>query len=472
MNDQQEKLYQAMLDLNEQAKAAGEPHIGDPVRARTLLEKLATMANDKSAADLCARISDGRFDNELAAERRNLEEARKDFADGESQDNLGTIWRMEYLYMCIYYDCCNDAPGSKARSAAWKTIQVANSALSTGILQISQQKVINHFAKFIRGPRQRVYGEGAQLAEEMTISAGNSKRYSMRVENADKHQLRVSTQMLLHFLLKEFAQTHRTSVDISLRDYATLRGMGDSKNTLDELQNQVREDLYTLGDLKAEWMEKSTVLTKSGNRRSVYKPTGYIRLNGGTVDASRYIIHWNWNQDIVPSLQTIAPVDFPEEYFKLSPKDNSYPFAHYIALNYRRNEDKGPERYSKIRIATLLDAARVGKSYEELKKDPSRPNMKTHLIKPFFRDLNRVPRLIYEVFLADGTRVEDPEKLTTEEFMAAYIVVDYSAYPVHKHRIEQKKRHDDTKNKIAEMAKAANAVKTARKGKKADAKKD
>lgn len=468
MNEQQEKLYQAMLDMNGQAEGAGDPYIVDPERARTLLADLAAQADDKSAAELCARISNGQFYKDLAKEREVLAGARKDFADGSGEDDA-PLGRMEYLFMEVYAICAGKKT-QEARTPMWRTVRIVSSALTTGMVQISQQKVTNYFSRFIRGPRQRRYGEEnpTEYAEEFTAIAENGKYYKMMIERADDHAkaMRVTTLKLLHFLLKNFSETHQQSVDISLRDYAELLRKNTGKNSLDELQMHVREDLYALGDIKVEWFEKRTRVSPSGKRRTVYEPTGYMRLNGGSLDVSRYMIHWNWNVDLLPSLQTLAPLDFPEEYFSLSDRDDSYPFAHYIALNYRRNE--GKESCSKIKIETLLKEAKNLPDYEKVKKQR---RVKERLIKPFFRDLNKVPRLVYDIFLADGTRVENTDTLTDEEFLTAYIEVDYSAYPVHKHRIEQKNRHEVTKNKIAEQAKLANAVKTGRRGKKGTEKK-
>ena len=440
MNKEQQQLYEALLDQNDLARAAGDPFIVDLDTARSLFSAIAEQVDNDTAADICKKISEGYFNEE----RRAIE--------GTEEQDGG-------LMDLIFYEIA--MLNEHGRHEIWLATRKAAIALSLGLTPMTQQKVLNYFSRFIKGPRQRKYSEEdpEKFAEELTIISENRKHYDLMLEAADDHKLRVTTLMLLHFLLKNFASTHNTSVELNLREYAELRGMSTSRDALADLQDQVREDLYTLADIKAQWTEKRMIKTKSGKRRAVYEPTGYIRLNGGTVAVGRNVIRWNWNIDLLPSLQTLAPVDFPVEYFKLPAKGNSYPFAHYIALNYRRNEDK--DSRNKIRIDTLLKEGRGLPSKEQLKA-MKRASVKSHLIEPFFRDLNRVPRLAYELFKVDGTKVDDPKKLSLEDFLSAYIIVDYSAYPTHKHRIEQKSRHEETKNKIKEAAKLANAVKTAK----------
>ena len=65
------------------------------------------------------------------------------------------------------------------------------------------------------------------------------------------------------------------------------------------------------------------------------------------------------------------------------------------------------------------------------------------IIKKTFSDLDALEFVFYDVYTADGKKVENPEEMDYQTFINAYIQVDYSDFPEHPKRV--KKRQDRQK---------------------------
>ena len=469
MNEQQEKLYQAMLDMNEQAKAAGEPYIKDPTQAKKVFTRLTALTGPNTAADICARISDGQFEEELEEERRRHADALKDFADGEDGDGLGVIGRMEYLYMCLYMESHEESKDF-AKIEMWQTMRGMDQLLRPEIhfVRVMQNAATNMFSRFMFENRQLRLGNRnlKDYTEEATIPAGNSKKYSFKLEHADKNKMTISTLKLLDYLLNNFADTHIKSVSIPIADFANdcNEDIG-TKSKRDEFIKRVAADLQTLKDISFSW---ASYRRKSGDS------IGYIGMNGGYFEVYRGNILWDWGDKFFKILQDMAPMDLHKENFRLDPKSNAYALARYIDANYRKNYDK--KQLNKTYIRTLLKEAPLLPPVESMKRK-GRKDIHARIIGPFFEDLSSIPWLVYTAYSKDGAALDtnalihDPDYIGLNDFLDCYIIVNYDAFPPYEDRKQQREKHKIAKKKAVEKAIAANAARAREKALKENEKK-
>jgi hypothetical protein len=273
-------------------------------------------------------------------------------------------------------------------------------------------------------------GLQADILGNATASVGNrqNNRVDFMLKNQSTHTLTATAKKLKDALLKEFADTHSASVNIPLREYAELIGKDpNNKGQMDALRRTVVKDLELLKDISAQYYERI-------NGR--YTKSGYIELNGGTAIIKGGVIRWNWNQDIIPSLEKLAPIDYSAETFLADPFTAAYDFSFYIDANYRRNESK--DTVNKIKIATLLSKTDKIPDIDEVKQ--SRSSTKTRVIRPFIDALDSLNRIYYDVYTENGVRVDDPLEMNIEDFRPGYIIIDYSDYPQHPDRIKKRDR--------------------------------
>ena len=141
------------------------------------------------------------------------------------------------------------------------------------------------------------------------------------------------------------------------------------------------------------------------------------------------------------TLERLPPMDYSRETLTADPRTNQYFFSRYIDQNYRVNE--GRERVSTISIKTLLSKAQNLPTIEEVRKGRHSP--KARIIQPFFRDLDNIERLYYDVVGKDGQIIADPTNLDYDTFIQCSIRVDYSEYETHPERVKKRVRHIEHK---------------------------
>lgn len=421
MTRTQRTLYSLLIAANKAAQNAGEPFIRN---GKQTIGGITETISEEAADAIIKELRDGSFEDSFRAHQENS----KDWNSDESEGRIAC--RMEFLLWEIYL---LDYSGIH-----WEEMQRAllDIAQQTGSFYLAAQNKITNALPglFKTGLQMNVLGEATG-----TVGTRKSNEVNFILRNAGTHELRTTAKMLMDVLLIDFARTHSADVDIPIRQYAQMRGMKLTKSSLDTLTKQAAEDLDTLADIKAQYYE---------NRR----PSGHIELNGGTHVIHRGRIIWNWNQHMLPTLEKLAPIDYSKETLMADPRTSTYYFSRYLDVNFRRNE--GRDSVNKINIATLLNLTPYIPDLDKLRAQ--RASIKNRAIIPFFRDLDAIERIYYDVYTADGQRVDDPLEMDADSFKNGYILVDYSDYEGHPERIENREKRE----KRAKQARAASRSNT------------
>lgn len=448
-NHLQDKFISALLEQNDLAREAGDPHIQDPDKARQAFANIAGLIDTDAATKICDSIASGEFDTELQAENE------QGAATGAHTGRLEYAMMLAYMY--------HTDPSGPKRKAFWSALRAVDLLILPEVLfcQVMQSPITNMLSRFIFGHRQLVLNDQMTIEEEQTIIARNFKRYYFKLENAlelsKKGRPNTDTIKLFDFLLNNFADTRNPHAIISIEEYARRCKVDISnKNIRDEFIKNLKLDLDALAALSVNW-EYNKKRFKFSN------DAGAIRFEGGFHAIKGGYIYWDWGERFVRILEDLAPMDFHDENFCLS--GNAYFLARYFDINYRLNYDKPPQ-LNKCTIRKLLEEAPLLPSYERLKEQ--RKSRKERLMIPLFQALNSIPHLKYSAYTKDGTPIDVARllakdkayKLEDIEFLDGYIIVDYSKYPPHDHRIMQKERHKQAKLLSSEKAKAANATKS------------
>lgn len=405
MTKNQKQLYSLMMEENRAARIAGAPYLRNGSK---IIAALAETVSDDTAIAMISDLRSGSFDESF---RQTVDEDMEAGGDG---DSTHTTCRMEYLLWSIYLLDYSGTP--------WQTMQEALLDIfqQTGVFyRAAQNKITNALpGLFDSGLQMNVLGEA-------TGAVGTRKTNEVQfvLRNAGTHELRTTAKMLMDVLLIEFARTHSPDVELTIRQYAEMRGKSTSKDSLDELKKQVVEDLDTLADIKAQYYEKR-------------KHSGYIELNGGTHMVKHGRIYWNWNQHLLPSLERMAAIDYSRETLTADPRTSAYYFSRYIDVNFRRNE--GKQSVNKIFIKKLLETTPYIPDIDTLRAQ--RGNVRERVIGRFFRDLDSLERLYYDVYTADGALVSDPLSMDIDDFKNGYILIDYSDYEEHPERIQRREK--------------------------------
>ena len=421
MTRTQRTLYSLLMAANKAAQNAGEPFLRN---GKQTIGSITETISEEAADAIVQELRDGSFEDSFRAHQENS----KDWNSDGSEER--TACRMEFLLWEIYL---LDYSGIH-----WEEMQRAllDIAQQTGSFYLAAQNKITNALPglFKTGLQMNVLGEATG-----TVGTKKSNEVNFILRNAGTHELRTTAKMLMDVLLIDFAKTHSADVDIPIRQYAQMRGMKLTKSSLDTLTKQATEDLDTLADIKAQYYE---------NRR----PSGHIELNGGTHVIHRGRIIWNWNQHMLPTLEKLAPIDYSKETLMADPRTSTYYFSRYLDVNFRRNE--GRDSVNKIKIATLLNLTPYIPDLDKLRAQ--RASIKNRAIIPFFRDLDAIERIYYDVYTADGQRVDDPLEMDADSFKNGYILVDYSDYEGHPERIENREKRE----KRAKQARAASRSNT------------
>lgn len=247
--------------------------------------------------------------------------------------------------------------------------------------------------------------------------------------------------MFLHFLV----ETGSPSLQVDLREIARLKGRSTSSKAIYKLHQEVVAWMKEITNIKYRCWERI-------NGKKV--ESGTISINGGTSFIKNGVVYWNFNADLSAQLALFAPMDYPTELWKTDPRTNQYYFGRYIAQNYRLNEGKkGRER---IPIKTLISKSPNMPTYEEVMR--SNRNVTDRIVRKTFSDLDALEHIFYTVELEDGTRIDNPEGMDYDTFIAAYIVVDYSDYPSHTQRIANQQRRQKRIQAAKERKQAKDAA--------------
>lgn len=248
-------------------------------------------------------------------------------------------------------------------------------------------------------------------------------------EISEGYKGKVSTAaiMLNDFFLQESYRTGSASIAVPLRDLAALKKRSTSKQAILKLRNEVLEQMEELKPLGYRCRERI------GGK---WKEAGRIDINGGTAVIVNGVIYWNFNQDLYRQLSLYAPTDYPRELWSVDPRTNQFFFGRYIAQNRRLNEGK-PGR-DKIPIKTLISKTPNLPSYDEVMK--GNRDVSGRIIRKTFADLDALESVYYDVFTADGKRIDNPEDMDYQTFISAYIEIDYSDFPQHTERVKQRQQ--------------------------------
>lgn len=409
MTKVQQQLYDKLLDINRKSAEMLTPHMVDPEDA--LQRFCAQISPDTATAFLLA------FDS-------------GEISDAYEKDVKRTKDETTLLWYSLWYLLFMDEPITSDRLRDFDELLSRFTVISQRFYRAAQNRITNALPTLFKTSMQ------LDLDGSMTGSVGTRKdnKVFFVVENAADHELSTTAKMLLDVFLIKYSETHALCCRVPLKQYATMRGLDTNKNALDSLRRQVAKDLDTLGDIKAAYYER---------RRGRLEYSGFMRLNGGTGIIENGVIIWNWNADLLPSLEAWAPIDYSKETLSADPRTSAYYFSRYIDVNYRRNEGKPSS--TKIYISTLLATTPNIPDIDLLQSQ--RGNVRDRVIGRFFRDLDSLERVLYDVYTKDGQLVDDPLSMSIEDFREGYIVIDYSDYPAHPERlIHRGKRAKKSKN--------------------------
>lgn len=392
MTKAQRTLYALLAEQNNAAKNAGEPYLRGE---RKTIRRIAESVPDEDAEAMSEELRNGA--------------GWEEDPDGRS--------RMDYILWDLYI---------LRRGIPWEEMQHALLDIfqqTTPFYRAAQNKITNALPGLFETALQM------DLTGQAVGQVGTRKESQVFfiIENAAEHDLGTTAKKLLDVFLIDFAEKHEQKIRIPLRQYAVMVGRKTTKNALDALRREVVADLGTLGDIKASYYERN---------RGRLEPTGFRRLNGGTGQVENGVILWNWNADILPSLEKMAPIDYSQETLTANPRTSTYYFSRYIDVNFRRNE--GKTSVNKIMIKTLLATTPFIPDMEKLRAQ--RGNVRERVINRFFRDLDALERVYYDVYTAAGELVQDPYQMDADEFLSGYIILDYTDYETHPERIRQRKK--------------------------------
>ena len=396
MTKAQKSLYSLLSRTNKLSKIAGEPYVA-------------------KYTDVFAEIAEA-TDNETA--KRIIEKSRDKTLIPQERGGNDEAGQIETLLWIIYMEIGGAESWTRLRNILKDLI-----FQSKDFVQVSQNKATNTFPLLPNTAFKLV-------DKDSKTALATARGVDFKLENYNtKRGIRTQTSMLLCAILAEYAKARNQRVEIPLVEYAKLRGRAcKSKNQLNEFRAEVKSDLDILRGLS--WKYKERIDGK-------FVDSGFINLCGGTALIIRGVITFNFNTDLLPSLNRYAPADYPKEIWTADPRTSVFQFGRYIAQNYRQNE--GKERQDLITVRALLATTDKIPSYDEVMK--SNRNLR-RITEPFFRDLDEIESLFYEVIDENGKKIvrDEYRDLDYQTFINCSLVIDYSDYPSHDERIAGRKK--------------------------------
>lgn len=401
MTKAQKSLYSLLSRTNKLSKIAGEPYVA-------------------KYTDVFAEIAEA-TDNETA--KRIIEKSRDKTLIPQERGGNDEAGQIETLLWIIYMESGGAIVGGAESWTRLRNILKDLIFQSKDFVQVSQNKATNTFPLLPNTAFKLV-------DKDSRTALATARGVDFKLENYNtKRGIRTQTSMLLCAILAEYAKARNQRVEIPLVEYAKLRGRAcKSKNQLNEFRAEVKSDLDILRGLS--WKYKERVDGK-------FVDSGFINLCGGTALIIRGVITFNFNTDLLPSLNRYAPADYPKEIWTADPRTSVFQFGRYIAQNYRQNE--GKERQDLITVRALLATTDKIPSYDEVMK--SNRNLR-RITEPFFRDLDEIESLFYEVIDENGKKIvrDEYRDLDYQTFINCSLVIDYSDYPSHDERIAGRKK--------------------------------
>ena len=421
MTKEQEKLYKKFLQLNQSAQRAGELYILEPEKK---LKKFCSIVPDEKAKDFLTAYRTG----ELQAEQNSD-------IDEDDPEIIATSPMEMYLWQ-LYIRCSWDPSADRKDSwTLFSSIIHELIAQETAFLVMPQSRATNAFSKLFKNA---FFIDPTGTAEAVVGTAENSIRYVISDYGTLPKDLSTTTKMLFDFLVYEsWKHGQAIYLEIPIREYAAARGRSMSRDSIKELIKEVTKDLTLLKRIEYDCQEKV-------NGKWEYR--GIEAICGGTANCPNGVIKWSFSIKFLPTLYTMAPLDYPKEILKQNPKTSGYYLLRYIAENYRINGNRD------ISVKTLLEIAPTIPRIEEVKQKRMSANQK--IIRPFFKTLDDIDSLYYDFISAEG-KIIPVEKVTKYDvFEGGKIRVDYDDYPMHE---ERKKAKEKRKKKIAEAKEKAMA---------------
>lgn len=384
-NNPKAALLSLLYAVNDASKRAGYNYISDTDKFKKMVESI-------SAEAAAAIIAD--YDSSFGA---NIEAIKDKSAEAESLVEI-------FIFIAIFNTPISN---KKARE----------------LLQELLLELINFKKKFTTMAQNKaVLALPALNKNELSIDLSgtasaeiNGVSFTICDYISQASDLCTQLYYLNDALLIKYAQSHSQTIELPLREYAEMRGLSGSKDQLRRLRQEVASLLPVLASIEYRCREKI---------EGKYVDSGIVRINGGTAIIHRGVIRWNFNADILASLDRFAPMDYSIDTLKADPRTSQYFFNRYIDENYRLN--RGSSRLSTISVKTLLSKTPNIPKYSDVKA--SRGSPKQRIIKPFFRDLDAIKSLYYDIIDESGKRIENYEELDYKTFIGCSIKINYDEY--------------------------------------------
>lgn len=321
----------------------------------------------------------------------------------------------------------DDAPASDAIQVTQQAIENADRAdVEREFIKIAQNRITNQL------PAVMKQGWQLQLGGDAISRIGKgSGQVTYKLEaTSQAGVLQTVDIMLLRCLQYKLHQNSNDDMTyLPIREYAELRGRSTTKDNLQEIRKEAEQSIRRLANLSADYKEKV-------NGRFV--PSGGVRINGGTFVIRNGVICWNWNPPFKEHLLRLAPMQFTVQALKADPRTNVFYYSDKIDQHYRMNE--GKPNANIISVKALLENAPNVQSIDEIKK--TRQSPKRRIIEPFFKDLDALETLYYDV-LDEDDQIVDPETIVKYDAFIKYKIrfsIEERGYESNDERVAARKK--------------------------------
>lgn len=443
-SDSQQKLFDVMLAENEKAKKEKSPHIKDALTAKNAFSRIVYYLGESGKSSV----------DELLAELTNTkyEEHLRDFVTDQGETRIGELLSMSLMYC-----------GRKKWREVWNSVRAINSYITKEynfcyVAEFAPTNLISRTVNLdIENETELQSGSDGAVVTVKTKRKKYLYWHDLQNLREGDSILRVSTVKLMDYMFAIYAETRNPNISFTVEQYLTDQGRPVTRANRNDCREDIKRDCETLLKQQLAWYESVKEIGKDGKEHSFMRLIEYVGLNGGHLKTDRGPIEWTWSPFILSRMKTAAA--FHRDIFKIDTRSDAYLMARCIELNYRMNLGKTKD-FSIISIDTLLKEARNLPSVEDMRAD-SKAGYHRRLIMPFFRNLDQISYLFYEVYKANGDHVKDYSELSLDDFEAGQIVVNYDNYPEDEKRIEkylknvQKRAEQKEERKAKESSKEA-----------------